>query len=155
MSKFPDFIDLKTNYKCFRFEKIAVLKPEPVEIEMIEPSRLNKSGLGPFCKFSIDPKWTAISGIYALFNSESSEKPLYIGRTINLHRRFTNDYGSIPTSSRLKKGGQSTNCKINNLIYQENHEGREVALYFFQADDIEYILIDKLKPRHNNKRHSK
>lgn len=75
---------------------------------------LNKHGSGSFCRFSIHPKWSGVSGVYAFFIDNELK---YIGQAIDLAKRFNMGYGNI-SPRNCYVGGQSTNCKMNKLVLE-------------------------------------
>jgi hypothetical protein len=74
--------------------------------------RLNSYGAGLFCKFNI-PRHHRQSGVY-LIVAKAGVK--YVGECANLSARFNAGYGNISPKNCFK-GGQETNCRLNNLIY--------------------------------------
>lgn len=114
-------------------------------------SILNKYGEGPFCKFSISPKWSGVMGVYALFFDDELK---YIGQCIDFAKRFNQGYGQIQSRNCFVKG-QSTNCKINKFIFSSIGNGICVKLHFFETnlyDEVESKLIEHYKPMLNAKR---
>ena len=113
---------------------------------------LNNYGKGPFCRFRVARGWRS-SGVYVLMNGE---EPLYAGVTENLDARWgSNGYGGISPKNCFK-GGQETNCRINNLIYRETKTGAGFELWFLPVEGdkrareaIENELIDSLNPPWN------
>jgi len=95
---------------------------------------LNKYGNGPFCKFRIPNNYN-VSGVYAVF-VEGELK--YIGECLNLSSRFNMGYGIISPRNCFA-GGQETNCRLNNLIYQAANAGRKISLWFIQTEDYKTI----------------
>lgn len=106
---------------------------------------LNKHGEGSFCRFSINPKWINISGVYALYQDEEL---LYIGQCLDLGSRFNVGYGNIsPRCCYI--GGQSTNCKINKVVLNSAKIGKTIKLYFYMTHnyhEVEEKLIKHYKP---------
>ncbi|WP_062584619.1 hypothetical protein [Rhizobium sp. Leaf311] len=92
---------------------------------------LNKYGAGPFCKFRI-PATFAHSGVYAIM---AGDEIRYIGETNNLSRRYNMGYGTI-SPKNCYKGGQETNVRMNNLIYQSALAGEVLSLWFHQTTDF-------------------
>ncbi|MDF2557687.1 MAG: Excinuclease subunit domain protein [Bacillales bacterium] len=126
-------------------------------LKLIDNKRyiLHKYGEGPFCRFSIHPKWDSVSGVYAyFFNNEL----VYIGQCLNFLQRFNNGYGNIsPRScvSNQNSAGQSTNCKMNKAVLNQYLSGDQVFLYFLVTTDydkVEYELIQHYKPKLNTAR---
>jgi hypothetical protein len=89
---------------------------------------LNRYGSGPFVKFKI-PRNLATSGVYVL---TVNGIPKYIGEAADLSSRYNMGYGNISPKNCFK-GGQETNCRLNNLIYREVSQGRGVALWFYKT----------------------
>ncbi len=144
----------------YEFEYVQDLKPVvdnkgnikeyyPHENYTLKELELHKYGKGPFCKFSINPKWSNVSGVYALY---IEDKLVYIGQAIDFAKRFNIGYGKISPRNCFV-GGQSTNCKINNVVLNSVKEGKTVSLYFHQTNDfyqIEFNLIKQYKPEFNS-----
>jgi len=86
---------------------------------------LNKYGIGPFCKFKI-PKNLEFPGVYALMEENNIK---YIGECAGLSSRYNMGYGNISPRNCFV-GGQETNCRINNLIFQQLSAGLEISLWF-------------------------
>lgn len=109
---------------------------------------LNEYGSGSFCKFSIHPKWFGVSGVYSIF---INDKLVYIGKTLNLGKRFNAGYGTISPRNCFV-GGQTSNCKINNLILNSVAASKIVTIYFHYTNnynEIEKILISHYNPKFN------
>lgn len=108
---------------------------------------LHRYGHGPFCRFQI-PRSFAGKGVYSL---AVNRKVMYIGECQNLSDRFNNGYGTIHPRN-CYAGGQPTNCRINNLIFEECSKGSDVVLYFIESKnrkDLEKMLIAKYSPDWN------
>ena len=113
---------------------------------------LNKYGAGPFCRFRVAKGWH-YGGVYILTNGND---PLYVGECENLERRWgSQGYGNI-SPRNCYKGGQETNCRINNLIFVGAKSGAEFGLWFRAVDGdkharraIESELISFLLPPWN------
>ena len=127
-------------FDTFEFELIGQIEPRRADdgsVHRFMPQQrfanrkglaLNKYGEGPFCKFSIVYR-KACSGVYAIL---IDGEPRYIGECANLVSRFNTGYGNISLRNCFK-GGQETNCRVNNLIYRAASENREIALWFFET----------------------
>jgi len=108
---------------------------------------INRYGAGPFCKFKI-PSSHRTSGVYALTVADSVR---YIGECADFSSRFNNGYGNI-SPKNCYKGGQETNCRLNNLIYVAVAAGELISLWFFVTPDykaVEAQLRSALKPTWN------
>jgi hypothetical protein len=139
----------------YKFIKVCNLSPELDEkgnLKTFMPQSrylnqkslpLNKYGRGPFCKFKI-PRNYKTSGVYAIVADGEIK---YIGECVNLSSRYNMGYGVI-SPRNCYKGGQETNCRINNLILQEASQGNQLSLWFFETDDYKKIEI-KLLEKHN------
>jgi hypothetical protein len=89
---------------------------------------LNKYGSGPFCKFKIPTTYKA-SGVYVVQVDRDFN---YLGGCENLAARWNMGYGNISPRNCFK-GGQETNCRLNNLIYVAILDGHHVSLWFHQT----------------------
>jgi hypothetical protein len=89
---------------------------------------LNKYGVGPFCKFKISRKYQH-SGVYIL---TINDEPFYVGECSNLAARFNTGYGNISPKNCFK-GGQETNCRLNNLVYSATRDSKKTSIWFFQT----------------------
>lgn len=95
---------------------------------------LNKYGEGPFCKFRIPNNCTE-SGVYAITDKNNVK---YIGECFNLSLRYNMGYGIISPRNCFK-GGQETNCRVNNLIYEATQAGDKISLWFLQAENYKAV----------------
>lgn len=91
---------------------------------------LNRYGKGPFCKFTI-PRDYKVSGVYAILVNKELK---YIGECVNLSSRFNGGYGNISPRNCFK-GGQETNCRINNLVFESARKGGSISLWFLNTQD--------------------
>ena len=113
---------------------------------------LHKYGDGPFCRFSV-AKGCRKEGVYILAGGGNE---LYIGECQNLENRWgPRGYGTISPRNCFK-GGQETNCRINNLILKTSKDGLELALWFYEIEGgkqerigVERELVQALKPPWN------
>jgi hypothetical protein len=108
---------------------------------------LNRYGAGPFCKFKIASRFRA-SGVYVLTVDEEIR---YVGECANLSARFNAGYGNISPKNCFK-GGQETNCRLNNLVYTAAKAGERISLWFFRTADyksVEALLRTTLNPAWN------
>lgn len=106
---------------------------------------LNRHDEGPFCKFKI-PRNLTKSGVYIL---TVDSIPHYVGESQNLSKRYNMGYGNISPKNCFK-GGQSTNCRINNLIYSTISAGSQIKLWFYETakyKSVETELIQSLTVR--------
>ncbi len=97
---------------------------------------LNRYGAGPFCKFKI-PSTYAQAGVYALTVGGEIR---YIGETNNLSRRYNMGYGNI-SPKNCYKGGQQTNVRMNNLIFQSALKEEVLSLWFYQTHEHKAVEI--------------
>jgi len=95
---------------------------------------LNKFGRGPFCKFGIAGDLD-VAGVYAITVDGQLR---YVGETESLSRRFNMGYGNISPRNCFR-GGQETNCRLNNLIYFVANERRDITLWFLATSDYKAI----------------
>ena len=85
---------------------------------------LHNYGDGPFCKFRVAVGWRR-GGVYVL---ATAERPLYVGECESLEARWgATGYRNISPRACFK-GGQETNCRINNLIYTRAKTGVQLDL---------------------------
>jgi hypothetical protein len=66
------------------------------------------------------------------------EELRYVGECASLSARFNAGYGNISPRNCFK-GGQETNCRLNNLIYMAATAGGHISLWFFQTADYESV----------------
>ncbi|WP_146000364.1 GIY-YIG nuclease family protein [Sinorhizobium medicae] len=116
-----------------------------------ETTPLHAYGQGPFCRFYIGSKIRA-AGLYVV---TVTGEPLYVGECANLHKRWASGYGSISPRNCFR-GGQQTNCRVNNLVLETARSGNRIELWFrpqsgAKADRIavEAALVDALQPNWN------
>lgn len=144
----------------YQFELISEIEPqrnaERRIIEKLPQGRyknekglaLNKHGGGPFCEFKIGNQWP-FAGVYAITLDRIA---VYIGECQNLSERFgPRGYGSIHPRNCFM-GGQSTNCKLNNLVMTHAKQNREILLWFLRSADrksVEAQLIPAIQPKWN------
>ena len=96
--------------------------------------RLNKYGAGPFCKFKI-PNIHGHAGVYII---SAGDQIRYIGETANLAKRYNMGYGNI-SPKNCYKGGQETNVRLNNLVYQSATANEALSLWFYKTDDYKAV----------------
>jgi hypothetical protein len=145
----------------YNFSHISAIQPVMDELGVICSFRpqveylkrpelsLHEHGGGTFCRFRI-PNHLRHEGVYALTVGGEVQ---YIGECINLSSRYNAGYGQI-SPRNCYQGGQSTNCRINALIFQAALNGRNVELWFYQTNHrkpIEAELIRLLRPQWNRK----
>ena len=109
---------------------------------------LNKYGKGPFCKFTIDRKYSGKSGVYVILVNNEIQ---YVGECDDFFKRFGMGYGNISPRNCFE-GGQLTNCRINSDILSVFKLKKIIQLYFLVADDrfkIEHELIINFNPPWN------
>jgi len=109
---------------------------------------LNKYGKGPFCKFTINSKYSRKIGVYVILVNNDIQ---YVGECADFFKRFGMGYGNISPRNCFE-GGQPTNCRINSDILSVFKLKKNIQLYFLETDDrfrIEHQLIINLKPPWN------
>lgn len=151
----PKFNKLKAyiieNYSNYLNEKLNDFLMELKRKNILDYKLfLNPYGDLKYCKFKIDDRKLANSkGIYCY---KVNNEIVYIGRCLdNFANRINKGYANIsPKNCYLD--GQSTNCRINNLI---NDNMDNVKLYILKMEDdklikkVEIELIKKCKPKWN------
>ena len=108
---------------------------------------LNRYGPGPFRNFILAGRYR-VSGVYMLMVDGEVR---YVGECANLSARFNAGYGNISPKICFK-GGQETNCRLNNLVYTAAKAGGRISLYFFQTTEyksVEALLRTILNPAWN------
>ena len=130
--KRKDVIVISVKIAGFEFEHVREIKPVMDEngyVRQLTPQdryanqrcvALNKHGAGPFYKFKI-PTRIRRSGVYVL---TIDDEIMYVGECADLSSRFNNGYGNISPKNCFK-GGQETNCRLNNLVYSASVVGSE------------------------------
>jgi hypothetical protein len=110
--------------------------------------KLNKYGVGPFCKFTINRKYSNKTGVYILTVGDDIR---YVGECDDFYKRYGMGYGTISPRNCFE-GGQPTNCRINSNILLSIKSNNSVNLYFLQTEDrfkIEHELIQSQNPSWN------
>lgn len=110
---------------------------------------LSYHGNGAFCRFSINAgDWPGVY-LWAV-----DEQIIYIGETAGLQQRFNRGYGNIsPRNCYIS--GQSTNCKMNKVVFGNYERGETVSLYFYITTEyklVELELLRKIYTPYNAKR---
>lgn len=148
------------NYEFEYVQELAPVTDRNGNIKLFHPEEKYKNvknhkllsvGTGPFCHFSINPKWTSVSGVYVFYIDDELR---YIGQCLDFAQRFNIGYGTISPRC-CYEGGQSTNCKMNKVVLAAYENGQKVDLYFFATPDydrVEFELIQHFKPMHNKSR---
>ena len=149
---------MENTFYDYKFKKILEIKPETDisgNIREFFPQKdyknsrnikLHKYGDGPFCRFQI-PAIHA-QGVYILC---IDGKPEYVGECEDLTTRWNAGYANISPRNCFD-GGQSTNCRINNIIFENSKSGKTIELFFKELTDrfaLEFELISKIKPKFN------
>jgi hypothetical protein len=71
--------------------------------------------------------------------------------TANLTKRFNHGYGNI-SPKNCYRGGQATNCKLNNLVFWAAIKGETITLWFCRTQEYkecERSILSKFKPPWN------
>ena len=147
-----------------RFSSVAPILPERDArgrvVEHFPHSRfrnrsnlpLSRYGAGPFCRFRVAQGWSK-SGVYVLTQGDEVR---YVGECKDLDRRWgPMGYGHISPRA-CYKGGQDTNCRINNLIHTESKAGGRFHLWLHGVEGnkqarlcVESLLVASLAPSWN------
>ena len=99
---------------------------------------LNNYGRGPFCRFRV-AKGCREGGVYVIMDAEIA---LYVGECQSLEDRYSsNGYGGISPRNCFK-GGQETNCRINNLILETVKRGDCPTLWFHPSEEGKSARVD-------------
>ncbi len=138
----------------FEFTRVCVIEPQrnaDGAIHAYKPHHryihaskiaLNPYGNGPFCKFRI-PWNYKVAGVYAIL---TGRKVKYVGECKDLSSRYNVGYGTISPRNCFR-GGQETNCRVNNLILREMRSGRRVSLWFLPTNNYKAIEAQILRLR--------
>jgi len=118
------------------------------DYDNIKGLKLSYYGNGDFCHFSITADdW---SGVYLWV---VDGQIIYIGETAGLRHRFNMGYGNI-SPRNCYVGGQSTNCKMNKVVFSYYEQCKTVSLYFYRTDDykrVELELLNQISTPYNVK----
>ncbi|HMS56458.1 MAG TPA: GIY-YIG nuclease family protein [Fimbriimonadaceae bacterium] len=110
-------------------------------------SKLHKYGQGEFCKFKV-PGLPRVSGVYLFV---AGGELVYVGKAANLRSRLETGYGNI-SPKNCYKGGQQTNCRINQALLILARAGKDFAIFAHiceDYDELERGLIATLRPPWN------
>ena len=148
------------DFAGYRFERVGLIEPERdssgAVCEFMPQSRyrnvrllpLNDHGAGPFCRFTV-AQGIHRPGAYAI---TLVGQPVYVGKCRDLAQRFgPQGYGAIQPKNCFV-GGQSTNCKINNLILEHARQGQGMELWLHATSgpaSVERDIIVKIRPPWN------
>lgn len=126
-----------------------VLDHPHVRYNNVKGLKLNKHGLGPFVFLRLSSLPMA-QGVYAVV--ADGKEILYIGQSADtIRNRWQMGYASIQPRNCFQNG-QSTNCRLNNLIYSAILVHRKLELYVLATTDYERVeknLIAMLQPAWN------
>jgi hypothetical protein len=102
---------------------------------------------------SVDSRYHPISLSARCMSLQVYENAAYVGETENLTVRYNNGYGRISPRNCFQ-GGQSANCRVNNLILDAAKNGHRIELWFTKSSDrktLEERLIARIRPPWNRK----
>jgi hypothetical protein len=148
---------VKHLFGAYEYEFVCKIEPERDEYNEIklfmpqddylkrELSKLHAYGSGPFCRFRI-PTTIRFEGVYIL---TVDEVPYYVGECVDLSKRYNVGYGQN-SPRNCYAGGQATNCRLNNLIYQATTLSQQIDLWFLETTErhaVERTLIRELNTR--------
>jgi len=144
----------------FTFVRVSNIQPERDDIGRLKNftphSRysnlaalpLHEYGAGPFCRFSISSEWKRKEGVYILLVNDLVK---YVGECVDLAGRINTGYGNISPRNCFK-GGQPTNCRINNFVLESVKLGYRITLIFHETNErlnVEANLLRELRPEWN------
>ena len=148
------------DFAGYQFKHIGLIEPErdsngairefmpQSQYRNVRALPLHDHGAGPFCRF------TAARGIHkaGVYVITFARRPAYVGKCCDLALRFgPQGYGAIQPRNCFV-GGQSTNCKVNNLILQAARRGQGMELWFHATSEpasVERDIIVKIRPPWN------
>lgn len=154
-------LDMALFANGLEFEFVGPIAPDRDDLGVIErhPQArytkatlpLNRYGAGPFCSFKV-AKGYRKAGIYLI---QADKVIVYVGECQDLASRYGSGYGIISPRNCFK-GGQETNCRINNLIFEAARTGAVLGLWFREVSGgkaerlkIERGLVAELRPAWN------
>ncbi|WP_344731740.1 hypothetical protein [Nocardioides fonticola] len=100
---------------------------------------LNPYGLGPFVRLELHAQLPPVPGTYRVTRDGDV---LYVGETRNLAGRWGRRNYAVIDPRNCYRGGQSTNCRINNLIGRELSAGNLLALRLYETDEPKVVERD-------------
>ncbi len=125
------------------------LKMPQHRYEKSDETSVHQYGWGPFCKFHVDASsFQERPGVYIF---TANHQIVYIGEAVDIHSRIQYGYSNISPKNCFK-GGQQTNCRINNAILEVIRNQGQVALWAMEAEDRkqrEAALIEECDPSWN------
>ncbi len=132
------------NFGGYNFRFAGVIEIDPDEVYSYEDYEVggprNEYGNKFYCTFSL-PELPSSSGVYLWVRRGIVE---YIGKTNNFRERFSRtNYGHI-SPYNCRKGGQTTNCKMNSAVVDNYPD--QFAIYIHQTTDysgVETALLRK------------
>lgn len=108
---------------------------------------LNRYGHGSFCRFRV-PQDAKRAGVYLIV---TDDRLAYVGECQDFSQRFNTGYGQI-SPKNCYKGGQETNCRINQLILKCAESGWQTDVYFIETPHrfaLETALVQTHRPPWN------
>lgn len=100
-----------------------------------------------YCKFKTQCDLPSDSGVYALF---VDRELVYVGKTVNLHKRWSSSGYANISPKNVFYNGQSTNCKVNHYLLDKNESCIELRYCVTKNYDmLEDELISFYKPSLN------
>jgi hypothetical protein len=110
--------------------------------------RLHGYGAGPFVRLRLAALPTG-AGVYVVMDGEDIA---YVGLAANISARWGRRNYAVIDPRNCYVGGQSTNCRLNNLVYQALTQGQELTLWTHLVQNprpVEAELIRCLRPPWN------
>ncbi len=110
---------------------------------------LNKYGNGPFCEFRV-PAVADGRGVYAFIVDGELRN---VGECDDFVGRLNTGYGTISPRNCFE-GGQPTNCRVNNAVFDAANSRKRIELYFYPTAErfkVEEALLVTLRPSWNRK----
>ena len=131
-----------------RDEYGAVSRFQPqAEYENTERLPLNRYGSGSFCRFRV-PGDIHRAGVYLIV---ASGQLAYVAECEDFSRRFNTGYGQISPRD-CYKGGEETDCRINQMVLTYAEGGSGIEVYFIETAGrfaLEEACIDAYQPPWN------
>ena len=98
------------------------------DYEKRDDVELNAYGTGSFCHFMV-PTEIDRAGVYLIV---TEDRLAYVGECQDFSQRFNTGYGQI-SPKNCYKGGQETNCRVNQLILKCAESGWATDVYFIET----------------------
>lgn len=131
-----DWRELVAGALCVRIEPdrdengdVRRYQPQ-ADYDNVEGLPLHRYGRGGFCRFRVPGK-VHRAGVYFI---TVDERLAYVGECEDFSQRFNAGYGQI-SPRNCYRGGQETNCRVNQFILSCVEGGKIIEVHFLEAED--------------------